>query len=341
MLQQKKMKVLSWQNIRKKPEIRRKAFIFLLCLIFSFISWLFIKLSRESAAMIPVKIEVTNTPKDVIITGQSDSIFVVNVKSTGVKLLSSGLMRRVETFETDFNALQQLRRNNGNNVYFFSAPQAQTRFSVISDIPRSDLSVHPDTIFFNTIDAFSKKVPVILERDLQLRQGFRVYDIPKLSPDSVTVFGPINLFDSINYIYTEKLTTSAVDKDINETVKLEKPWKSQQVSLSDYETNILISVEEFTETMASLPVTVDCSGNSQVNPEDLLLFPDRVDVHYLVALKDDNAITPDMFSAFVNCPDTLKTGRFRLPVEIREKPALVDILRIRPAEVEYIWIKRQ
>ena len=100
-------------------------------------------------------------------------------------------------------------------------------------------------------------------------------------------------------------------------------------------------MEEFTETMVSLPVTVDCSGNSQVNPEDLLLFPDHVDVHYLVALKDDSAITPDMFSAFVNCPDTLNTGRFRLSVEIREKPALVDILRIRPAEVEYIWIKRQ
>ncbi|MFN2395977.1 MAG: CdaR family protein, partial [Bacteroidales bacterium] len=329
------------QNIRKKPEIRRKAFIFLLCLVFSFISWLFIKLSRESAAIVPVKIEVINTPPDVIITGKSDSIFVVNVKSTGVKLLSSGLMRRVETFETDFSALQQLRRNNGNIVYFFTAPQAQTRFSVISDIPRSALSVHPDTIFFYTIDTFSKKVPIKLERDLQLRKGFRIYDIPTLSPDSVTVFGPITLSDSIDYITTEKLTATSVDENINKTVRLENPWKTHQISLSEIDTDVFIPVEEFTETTVSLPVAVDCTWNSRVNPDDLLLFPDQVDVHYLVALKDDSAITPDMFSAFVNCPDTLNVDRYRLTVEIREKPALVDILRIRPAEVEYIWIKRQ
>ncbi len=334
------MKILPWQNISNKPETRRKAFIFLLCLIFSFISWLFIKLSRESAALVPVKIEVVNTPPDVIITGQSDSIFVVNVQTTGVKLLSSGLLRRIESFETDFSALQQIRRNN-NTVYFFTAPQAQTRFSVISDIPRSALSVHPDTIFFNTINAFSKRVPVKLDKDLQLRQGFRVYDIPTLSPDSVTVFGPKTLSDSINYISTEKLTGISVDKNINQSVKLKNLWKSQQVSFSDYETEVFIPVEEFTEATARLPVRVDCSEKSTVNPDDLLLFPDQVDVHYLVALKDDSAITPDMFSAFVNCPDTLHAGRFRLTVEVREKPALVDILRIRPSEVEYIWIQRQ
>jgi len=183
------MKVMPWHNIENTPQTRRKTYIFLLCLAFSFISWLFIKLSRESSAIIPVTIELVNIPQELIITGQSDSTFVVNVQSTGVKLLSSSFLRRVSKIESDFNALQQIRRD-GNPVFFLTSAQAETRFSVLSDIPRTALTVHPDTIFFNTVSAFSKKVPVKLVKDLDLQTGFKVYDIPALTPDSIIVTRP-------------------------------------------------------------------------------------------------------------------------------------------------------
>ena len=330
---------MPWHRIENSPQTRRKAYIFLLCLAFSFLSWLFIKLSRESAAIIPVRIELINIPPEVIVTGQSDSTFVVNVQTTGVKLLSSRFLRRVSKIESDFNTLQQIRRN-GSQLYFLTSSQAETRFSVLSDIPRSDLTVHPDTIFFHTTTAFSKKVPVRLVKDLDMQTGFKIYDIPALSPDSILVSGPLNMADSVSFVRTNLLRATDVYQDITRKITLENPWKNRQVIFSENEVEVFVPVEEYTEASVDLAVEIDCRSNSEMNPDDLMLFPDRVHVYYLVALKDVNAITSDMFSAFVNCPDTLPPGAFRLEVEIRESPSLVDIIRIRPAEVEYILIKR-
>jgi hypothetical protein len=333
------MKAMPWHSIENSPQTRRKAYIFLLCLAFSFMSWLIIKLSRESAAIIPVSIELINIPSEFIVTGQSDSTFVVNARSTGAKLLSSRFLRRVSRIEADFNTLQQIRRD-GIQMFFMTSSQAETRFSVLSDIPRAALTVHPDTIFFHTIKAFSKKVPVRFVKDVELQTGFKIYDFPTLTPDSVVVSGPINMADSVMFVRTTPLRATGVYQDINRTISLENPWKNRQVTFSHDEVEVFLSVEEFTEATVDLAVEIDCSSRSDIKPENLMLFPNRVNVYYLVALRDVNAITPDMFSVRVNCPDTLSPGRFRLEVEIRESPSLVDIIRIRPAEVEYILIKR-
>jgi hypothetical protein len=333
------MKVMPWHSIENSPQTRRKVYIFLLCLAFSFLSWLFIKLSRESAAIIPVNIELVNIPSDLIVSGQSDSTFVVNVQTTGAKLLSSRFLRRVSRIESDFNTLQQLRRD-GIQMFYITSSQAETRFSVMSDIPRSALTVHPDTIFFHTIQAFSKKVPVRLVKDLELQTGFKIYDIPTLTPDSIVVSGPVNMADSVSFVETTPLTATGVHQNITRKIDLENSWKNRQVTFSDNQVEVFLPVEEFTEATVDLPVEIDCSTASEINAEDLMIFPDRVNVFYLVALRDVNAITADMFSAHVICPDTLSPGRFRLEVEIRESPSLVDIIRIRPAEVEYILIQR-
>lgn len=333
------MKILPWHSIENSPQTRRKASVFLLCLAFSFLSWLFIKLSRESAATIPVSIELVNIPPDLIVTGQSDSTFIINAKSTGAKLLSSRFLRKISKIESDFNALQQIRRE-GIQMYYLTSSQAEIRFSVMSDIPRSSLTVHPDTIFFNTIQAFSKKVPVRLIKDIELQTGFKVYDIPTLTPDSIVVSGPANLADSVSFIRTNVLKASGVHQNITRKVSLENPWENWQVKFSENTVEVFLPVEEYTEATVDLAVEIDCSTNIEINADDLMLFPDRVNVFYLVALRDVNAITADMFSAHVICPDTLSPGRFRLEVEIRESPSLVDIIRIRPAEVEYILIKR-
>ena len=333
------MKVMPWHRIENSPQTRRKAYIFLLCLAFSFMSWLFIKLSKESASIIPVSIELINIPPELVVTGQSDSTFVVNVQTTGVKLLSSRFLRRVSKIESDFNTLQQIRRN-GSQLYFLTSSQAETRFSVLSDIPRSALTVHPDTIFFHTIGAFSKKVPVRLVKDLDMQTGFKIYDIPSLTPDSIVVSGPANMTDTISFVKTNPLRATGVSQDITRKISLENPWKNEQVTFSHNEVEIFVPVDEFTEATVDLALEIDCDPNGEINPEELMLFPDRVNVYYLVALRDVNSITPDMFRAYVNCPDTLPPDAYRLEVEIRESPSLVDILRIRPSEVEYILIKR-
>ena len=332
------MKFRIWKLAGNDPEVKKKAFTFLLCLVFSFIAWLFIKLSKETSTIVPVRVEVVNIPENLLFTGQSDSTFVLSIETTGIRILSNKAFRRINLLEADFASLQRVR--DQENQFFFTASQAEVRFSVLNDISRTNLSAHPDTMFFQGSNAFIKKVPVVVDKQIDYRPGFKLYDFPQIDPDSIYVRGPVDIKDSVNYIPTQPLRQKMADRDIEQQLDLINPFPTQQVSLSDQHVMVRINIEEFTEDMIELPVLVECPDIKEAFPDSrILLFPDRVNVFYLVALKDMNTISPDMFSVKVQCPDTLSTNQTRLRIRLVEQPGLVELSRIRPSEVEYVWIK--
>ncbi|MFW5687553.1 MAG: CdaR family protein [Bacteroidota bacterium] len=333
------MNIFNWTPPGNDPQFRSKATIFLLCLFFSAAAWLSIKLSREATSNFPLQLQVTNIPDDLLITHQSDSSFILSLRTTGMKNLTSGSLSRANVLTTDFSNLQQARGDN-DNQYFFTASQAEIRFALLNDLQRTDVSAHPDTVFFTTSKAFRKKVPVLLRKEMDLRPGFKIYDFPILTPDSVVVTGPRQLQDSITFIETEVLQIKQADKPVLTRADLVNPWKEQQVSLSEQQTEVFITIEEFTEATVELPLTVDCPEITQNQAKGkLMLFPDKVTVYYLVALRNIRTITDDMFTVSVACPDTITSGRARLKPQVTQHPGLVEIIRTSPSEVEYVWIK--
>lgn len=335
------MNIRTWTESGNTPENRSKALTFLVCFFFSFTAWLFIKLSNEATTVVPVELHVSNIPENLLFTHQSDSTFALSVKTTGIRILTSRNLRRTQRLEVDFSNLQALRNDN-ENLFFFTSSQAEVRFSLFNEITRSDLKAHPDTIFFTASQAFRKKVPVIVQQELDLRPGFQLYDYPTANPDSVYVSGPENLQDSVMFIATEQFNIQQADKSIETTLPLVNPYPNRQVFLSHNEVDVTIPIEEFTEATAELPLKIDCPRINEMDENNrLLLFPEKVTVYYLVALRDVRAISPDMFEAKVSCPDTTARGSTRLRARISEHPALVEIIRTRPSEVEYIWIRNE
>jgi hypothetical protein len=333
------MNKFNWQNIGKEHEVRRKYTIFFLCLLFSLIAWLSIKLSKESAATFRVDVIINNIPENVIIVAPSDSVIFVNLQTTGLKLLTSRLFGSQRAMDVEFNMLQR-RSLSDNNQYFLTASQAEMRFALLNDLPRSAFRIEPDTIFFSASEAFRKKVPVLLDAQLQFVPGFNKYRNHQLTPDSVLVSGPIQFRDSVEYVFTETLSRQGVYQEINTNLGLVNKLRNFGVKLSENKVNAHVPVEEFTEATTELQVKIDCKESGpDGKSEEIILLPNKVSVHYLVALRDDKGIDPSAFSVFVNCPDTIPENNNRLRVEVREKPQLVEILRIRPSEVEFIVIK--
>lgn len=322
------------------PELRSKAVIFLLCFLFSSVAWLFIKLSREAATVLPLELNITNIPDELVLTHRSDTAFALSVKTTGIKILTTNSLRNTNKLEADFTSLQKLRGND-NTQFFYTATQAEIRFSMLNEIPRTGLKAHPDTIFFTASEAFLKKVPVVVQKELDFRPGFKMYDLPISFPDSVYVRGPVVLKDSVNFIETEPLKVNQADKNIQTQLPLINPYPDRQLHLSEQQVDVTVPIAEFTESTAELPLHIDCPEiDNKSSGNQLMLFPEKVTVFYLVALKDINSISPDMFTATVSCPDTLSRDKPRLKTHVVEYPGLVEIIRTKPQEVEYVWIKK-
>jgi YbbR domain-containing protein len=332
------MNLSRWTNPAKNPETKSKAFIFFMCLVFSFLAWLSIKLSKETITTFPVTLQITNLPDSIIFNQQTDSVIAISLQTTGVRLFSNPFFKRNSNIEIDYRSLQK-PRGQSSNLYFYTATQAELKYSLENEIPASNVSANPDTIFFSATKAFKKKVPVVVDRDIRFRPGFRQYNFPVITPDSIYVTGPEFLRDSVNFIKTATIVALDADKSIETKTELINPWSNRSVTLSETDVKVTLQIEEFTEATIELPISLDCPQlNEKYSDARILLFPEKVTVHYLVALKDIPAINPSMFGSKVFCPDSLLQNNNRLPVEINEHPGLVEIIRLRPSEVEYVWI---
>jgi hypothetical protein len=335
----KVMKFKLWTYKAINPETRNKVFTFILCLMFSLIAWLSIKISRETTLTIPLEIQVSNLPDNLIFTHFSDSIFTLTLRATGIRFLTNPSLRSENSLETDFGALQRMRGTN-DNVFFFTASQAELRFSLYNELHRTSVRAQPDTIFFTATDAITQKVPVIARLNIDYRPGFRLYNFPVISPDSVYVTGPEWLRDSVRFINTEPIKAEGVDKPLNRRVRLLNPVQGQPFIISESHAEVLVPVEEYTEASVELPLSINCPDIEQRFPGSrILLFPENVNVHYLVAFRDIRNIGAEMFRVKVQCPDTTAQSGNRLSVSVTEFPGMVEILRIRPADVEYVWIR--
>jgi len=333
------MNLRPWTYAKNTPETRKRIITFLLCLVFSFIAWLSIKLSKETTTVFPVELSIGNIPDNLILSSQSDSTFVLSLQATGIRILSSRNMRSLRKIDIDFSALQKTRIES-DNTFFLTAGQAETRFSLLNEIPRASIKMHPDTLFFAASDAFRKRVPIVVQKNIDYRPGFKNYNFPLVSPDSVYISGPKNLKDSINFILTHPVTAVNVDKNITQRVDLINPYPHILTEMSELQAEVYIQVEEYTEAHFELPILINCPGLQQHSPGNrIMLFPEKASVFYLVALKDIKMITHEMFKLQVACPDTLSFDRTRLPIVVSEFPGLVEIIRTRPSEVEYVWIK--
>ncbi|MFW5759227.1 MAG: CdaR family protein [Bacteroidota bacterium] len=322
------------------PLSRKKIYIFLLCLLFSFISWLFTKLSGETNTTLPVEINVINVPREFIFVQRSDSVFFIESRSTGLKILNHRLTRNIKEMNIDFYELQRIKRNE-QPLYYYTANQMEMRFSMVSHFSRNDLNAKPDTIFFLAREASSKKIPVKLNSEITFRPGFGLYKEPLLQPDSVTIYAPENVTDTINFIETQPLKAVNLSRDLHESVKINSFPTQSGINLSKDEVNVTLRVEEYTESMLELPLSINRCNDLDTTITEILLFPDKVAVYYLVALKDANKLNPSMLEVSVECSDVSLAEVNRLSVEVINKPEWIEILRVKPTEVEFVLIEKQ
>jgi hypothetical protein len=177
-----------------------------------------------------------------------------------------------------------------------------------------------------------KKVPVKLDLTLNFEKQYLLYDSIKYFPDSVIVSGSPQTLDTLRYVTTTKKEFEKLKESQSFSLGFTKS-KNIKYTVHPEMVKVNFSVEKYTDGTIEVPVSI---GNSGVN---LKLFPDKVNVTYLVAMKDYKSITPDMFSATVNAVKLQEHKDNKLKVEISKVPSFLKITRVEPEKVEYIIVK--
>jgi len=306
----------------------KKVNVFFLFLFLSFTILILTKLSKDYTNTMAFNINKINVPQEAVILNDSSAKLSVTLKTHGFNWLVYYFSKPKITidFSKDVTKTKQAFVWNKSKAYVSSTKQFGDHVEVFN--------ITPESLLFKYDVNLVKKVPVILNKDVQFASGFDLSDNYKLQPDSVVVVGPEVIASKIKRIETTNMSLIDVKSNISRNVKLKLPKNNKDLSFSVDEIHVFGSVEKYTEGTLKIPITV-----TNV-PLDMTLnyFPKEVNVTYYVSLKNFNEVTKSDF--ILECDfSTVDNDQSFLTPKLIKTSSLVKNTKVNLKRIEFIILE--
>jgi len=301
---------------------RRKLSIFVKCIVFSFLAWALFAVSNKYIYTVKSAVQYVNIPdKRAFHPLQSDTVNV-QLEATGWQLLFSTLRSVQPTIQVDLSGLQS--RNwvvLTNQLGFINRQFPETQ---------RVMSVSPDTLYFDFSKQTERKVPVKAVYNLQFSKQYDVIDKVNVSPEYVTITGPLEDVVQIEHWETDTIRYADVNGDVHTVINLKQ---NQRANINVYPTavEVDIPVGEVTEKILEIPLKAENAKQFS----SVKLLPAKVRLTVIVSLRDFVKVTPGAFEAVVNMEDWVENDVRSLPVIITQKPDFCKLVKIEPQNVDF------
>jgi hypothetical protein len=315
---------------RKFLTLNKRLIIFFFFLLLSILFWFLTALNKDYDTILSYPVRYTKIPKELILMNNAVDQLLLDVQSRGFTLLRLKMQSKLYPLALDLNSFS-----------LHSVPgEVPIVLYLVTDLIVNKLqqqltpdirikSVVPDTIMLLLTEKFEKKIAVRPDLDMEFERQYMQVGKLKITPDSLTVSGPENIIDTINFITTEPEKVKGLKKNITMELKL-KPVNKLEYSVREVTVNI--PVEKFTEGSLKIPIEV-------INiPDSLFLrtFPANVEITYRVGLSDYKNVNENMFMAVVDYSAKENSIGNKLEVQLVKVPEYVRITNFSPKSVEYI-----
>lgn len=295
--------------------------VLLICMGISLMFWIFVKLSKtyEISEAIPLQYRL---PPGRQFVDPPPASLRVNLSGTGWKLLYHYLLQKKPTvaFDLSLSLVQEIPRD-----------ELISRIEQATDLSITNMSTNYLRI---SLDAkASRRVPLVLDADIEYRNDYYLRDSIILMPDSVTIYGSMQLLDDISFLKTEKLTLNGPQSDERLVLKILKP-ENGPFELSTNETEVFIPVEQFTEKSFTLPIHIANARDS------VRILPATATVTCLVGLSRYEELNETNFviqADFGELEDLSQQNY--VPLVLAVKPEWVRSVDLSPKSVEFFIVE--
>lgn len=318
----------------QKIRLNRKLITFGLFLAVAAIFWLLNALSLNYTTTLRLKyILSANNNSDLYLTGkESEGEIALRVNAPGFALLQYNLFYGNTQWKINItNLLEDQFRAYGKNGYYLILGMFNQEIKQVMPPNFQILDVEPDSVYF-TVGIYSKRnIAVKVRSQITTDYQFKQTGLPKVEPDSVMAWGPSQLLDTLQNIYTEKIVARNLSSSTKYKVKLELP---RQISTTQQYANVAIQVTEYTEYNCISKINY----KNQLNHENILLIPSTVKISCWVPVNLYHKIVPSDFDLYVDFNKRLKNSG-KLKVDIARMPDSVINIKYSPEYVEYLFTK--
>lgn len=302
---------------------RRRISAFLTCLVIALLAWVTTILSGTYNYPVKEIITFKNAPlKRAFHSLQSDTVSVT-VKGTGWQMLLSKMRAANHLIKIDLSAL-----DNQDFVVLSAQLQAINAEKVINN---QIIAITPDTLYFDFTNRSVRRVQVRVVKSIKYMQQFTQSGLSIIKPAYVTISGPSNLIDKIDYWRTDSLVLKNINEPVTAQLNLQAPPEGN-ISVYPKTVQVTIPVEEYTEKTLDLPVKL--VGN--VDYFNVKLFPQKVKVTFTTSLNRYGDIDEELFEAQADLNLWRTYGVTTLPVKVVRIPAFCKLVSVEPSNIDFI-----
>lgn len=309
--------------------LEKKTSAFLLSVVIATLLWLLIKLSHDFHTDNHINLKYNHLPIDKALINNPDSLLIVKTNNNGFDILRQKIFGGKKSLTIDFANAKILDSGNGSLSYFILSRSLKDRVELQLKSAKEIMDIRPDSLIFHFENLAHKKISVKPQFEISYASRFKQYQKVQIQPDSIDIYGPNSILDSIHSISNSKFHLKNVRSSIDTSVALKLPYKS--VFLGTEKIKIFIRVEEFTEQKIKLPIQYKGKLNQIYK-----IFPDETEITFLIALKDYAHINTADFLIEAT-PDVNISGKMHL--KLISQPKNIFVTQLNPSTAEYIILK--
>ncbi len=232
--------------------------------------WCILTLNEEAQTDFEVRLKIVGVPDSVTLITDPPGIIHVSVRDRGSHLLRLRLMREAEV-KIDFKEFA----SDGRLRVSSRALLTHVRGIFGQGATVSIISADSISAPYTTMPG--KMVPVRVVTDIMPELGKVVSGSPKSSVKQVKVFALRDVIDTISYVSTERIVRRGVNDSFTQSVKL-RPINGARFEPSSVQVTVNV------EPLENRRVTVPISQTNVPSGQSLVLFPDKVEINYLVPM---------------------------------------------------------
>lgn len=312
-------------SARKYKDSKPKLFLIFLLLALFF--WVLTKFSKEYTATVDARLAYENLPAQTVLTKNNLNNISFDVDANGFEFLYYKFKKpRIAIDVSTFH------RPDTQAVIIPNGELIKTITSQLNkDLAVKNLSVTDVLVQLNEI--VSRKIPVRPVTQVSYKEGFKPRDSIVAEPDSVTVSGPSEIIQSIEFISTQNLVMNGVDRDVSQEVKLDFSGDSN-VKIDLDEVIVRVQVQEYTQKQLQLPVQlINVPSGITVK-----LIPEQITLTFDVAMSKFNIITANNFRLVCDYAARNQEENFMLP-KLLQKPEDIQNAEMSHKKIDYLTFK--
>lgn len=283
--------------------------------------WFLVTLNTQTyITSIQLPVRLVNMPDRFQLIEEFPKTMEVSMEGLGIKLLYQVYDPTPDTVKIDFNRFGPVK-------HFLAHENLNVLNQVVPPGLRA-VSAIPDSIPLDYVAKASKRVPIRLTAEINPAPSYRFTEPVTYHPDSIWVFGPEKLLDTLQSWPTLPLEIAPLSEAQNIYVPLDtlKPFQIYQEDVQ-----VRVNPEPFTENSITLRVRT----NNLPPGANVRLIPDTVKVTYLVPVNRFGQYSLNDFAARVDFEKIQPYQTYVYPV-MKKLPPKVEVVRMEPEKMRFM-----